>query len=189
MEKPHRLRTLALGAGLVEYRMRVREIRPNWSPRIEMYLKNAGISARAPWCASFQQFITDRAAAAHRLHNPLDDVKLEAYVPSYVEWAHKTDRIVSPEQAGVGDLVAFNFHGERFDHIGMMYGKVDAHGQFRTLEGNTNVKGAREGDAVLPKWRNHNDYTCAFICWDDNQWSKGPFDSEMIDALHDYAVL
>jgi hypothetical protein len=161
------LRLSALAYGLMELSARVREEKPNWSPRIKEYFLNIvpPITVPAPWCAVLQQFVTDRSARAHTVTNPLDAVVLEAYVQSYFEWAKKNNKLIPAKDALPGDLVLFTFGNVRYDHIGMLMTKIGKDKWFKSLEGNTNAAGSREGDEVAAKWRPTTDEV--FVRWDN----------------------
>lgn len=122
-----------------------------------------------PWCAAVIQFATDVTAKGLGTRNPLDDVKLEAYVQSYVDWAIGKKKEVSWFQTSIGDLVCFSFGGSRYDHIGMVLSVPDRQGRFKTIEGNTSDSSQRDGDALAVKTRTihtgHKPVT--FIRWSD----------------------
>lgn len=144
------LRHMALAVALGEHARQVRELRPNWHPRIAEYWRNldppldiAGMKNPPPWCAVFVQFVYDLAAAKFGVTNPLNDVPLEAYVQSYVDLALKRGWVIAAEQADAGDLVCYSFGGRRFDHIGLLI-VPPVGGRFETVEGNT--PGTADGD-------------------------------------------
>lgn len=160
------LRDAALGFAIAELDHGVREVGgQNTGPRVRKYLENAEINVAAPWCAAFVQYVTDAVCNLLVRPNPLDAVKLEAYVQSYHEWAKNAGVIIPAEQAGPGDLVLYNFNGQRWDHIGIL---LDAPTDklFRAIEGNTNDGGAREGDAVQVRVRSMaKNYPVEFVRW------------------------
>lgn len=159
------LRQVALGVAICEVDNKVREEGgANAGPRVRKYLANAGINVAAPWCAAFVQYVSDVAANALAVPNPLDAVKLEAYVQSYYVWAKEAGALVKPEAALPGDLVLYDFHGKRWDHIGLLL-DTPTEGAFRSVEGNTNEAGSREGDGVLVRVRSLTKYPCAFVRW------------------------
>jgi hypothetical protein len=164
------LRAAALGVALCEAQRRVREEGGNnLGPRIREYAENADppIHVAAAWCALLMQFVADVAAAGMEVVNPLDEVKLEALVQSYFNWASERGLIVTASEAEAGDLALFRFHGERYDHIGMVRGPMREVGGRRlipTVEGNTNDGGSRDGDGVYLKIREVNDRVI-FVRW------------------------
>lgn len=156
----------ALGAAMHDLRRGVREMRENWSKEIEHMLRNAGITVPAPWCAAAVQDWSDSGALALGVKNPLDTVKLQAYVPSYVEWARENGKLCKVEDAQPGMIVAYKF-GKRYDHIGMVLTPPKyVMTQFESIEGNTNEDGQREGVKVLQKRRTaYGDGKVVFIAW------------------------
>ena len=159
----------ALGAAAHDLRRGVRESRENAGKEVDHMLKNAGITVPAPWCAAFVQDCTDSASSATGLRNPLDDVKLEALVASYVEWAKQKGKVCTmAAQAKPGYLVAFNFGGVRWDHIAIVTippTDDQANAVFQTIEGNSNDSGSREGDKVVRKTRHVIPGRTLFIAW------------------------
>lgn len=159
------LRQVTLGVAICEAQRKVREDGTNSGPRVREYLKAAGVSVAAPWCAAFVNFCADVAASALALKNPLDDVKLEAYVQSYFQWADESHALVKESQALPGDLVLYSFGKKRWDHIGLLL-DTPVDGSFRAIEGNTNAAGGREGDGVLVRLRGtKKGYPVQFVRW------------------------
>lgn len=146
------LQSVALGVAVCDADHKVREEGGNnRGARIRAYLDNADIGVPAPWCAAFVQYCADVAARSLGVLNPLDDVKLEAYVQSYADH-FRNGNVVTPELARPGDLVFFSFGGERWDHIGFVAQRpID--GTFWSVEGNTSDASQRDGDGVVLKPR------------------------------------
>ena len=172
-EEAHDLRVSALGFALSEADAGVIEQGENSGTRIRAYAQNTDppINVAAPWCAMFVQYVTDKAAKPQGLANPLDGVKLEAYVESYHEWAKTNNKLV--EVPVKGDLALFSFGGQRFDHIGIVLTPPSASGRFTTVEGNTSpgvgattAEREREGDGVYIKDRTgRGKYAVKFVRW------------------------
>lgn len=144
-----RLTTLGVAACDADHRVR-EEGGNNRGTRIRQYLDNVGIAEPAPWCAAFVQYCADVAARTLGVPNPLDAVKLEAYVQSYAD--RFADQAVDEDHAEPGDLVLFSFGGERWDHIGFVAQPVSG-GSFWAIEGNTGDVSQRDGDGVYIKPR------------------------------------
>jgi len=156
----------ALGEGVKE------EGGENQGDDVRKYLWNAGINVPAPWCAAAVQFWTDVASRIIGARNPLDDVKREALVADYVTLAESLGWIVPPERCLPGDLVCFRFGSTgRWNHIGIVMDPPVLLGPgrwstVRTIEGNTNAGGGREGDGVFMKLRSVTPGRICFIRWD-----------------------
>lgn len=123
------------------------------------------IHEAVPWCALAVQKWSDVAAKGLAVANPLDAVRLEAYVQDY----HETmkHRVIGPAVAVErGDLVLFSFGGKRWDHIGIVAVPPDNTGEFYSVEGNTSDENQREGDRVARKRRStRKTYKVEFIRW------------------------
>jgi hypothetical protein len=161
------LQAVALGAAGMEADHRVREEGGNnRGPRVRTYLLGIDppISTAAPWCAAFVQYCSDVAARTLGVPNPLDAVRLEAYVQSYAdEFQHQAVGIGS---ALAGDLVLYSFGGERWDHIGFFSHRGDGD-VFWVVEGNTSLSNPRDGGGVALKARDMSagDRDPIFIRW------------------------
>lgn len=162
-----RLNYAALGAAGLHLKRGTREAHPNKNDGLEVrrMLKNAGISEPAPWCAAFVQDCADAAAVATGLANPLDAVVHEAYVPSYYQWAVENGKVVKYSDVVPGDLVLFwNDALGRWAHIGFVVAKMSGD-EFKSIEGNTNDEGSREGYEVALRLRKFKTGKTSFIRW------------------------
>lgn len=162
---------VALGIALGDVDHGVIEEGNNTGPRIRAYLKHAGITVPAPWCAAAVTYWSDIAAEALDVPNPLDAVKLEAYVPSFHEWAKSEDRIVDVALAQPGDLILYKFGGKRWDHIGIVLRPLK-NGRIAAVEGNTGPgigssvdEREREGDGVYAKLRTIGRQPIEIVRW------------------------
>lgn len=161
------LRAVALGVAIAQVDHGVREEGGNnrgaW---IKRYLANCDppLPEGNPWCAAAVQYVADCAARAMHSLNPLDGVRLEAYVQSYYDWAKPLGLLVESDEALPGDLILFNFHGARWDHIGLVL-EAPRNGVVRTVEGNTGADGGRDGDGYHFKARTVVPGRTAFIRW------------------------
>jgi len=133
----------------------VKEVARNSGPEIDLWLAGVGLLPGQPWCAAWVHAMFLRAAraigapspcprtgSALRLYQLADDnFKLAWSV------AVRND-IVRPGQIFVES------HGEGKGHCGIVLG-VDPKlgGVCRTVSGNTNEAGSREGNAVVVQWR------------------------------------
>lgn len=163
-----KLGLVTLGVALGEVDHEVREVGGNnRGPRIAHYLRSLDppINDAAPWCAAMISYVSDVAAQALGVPNPLDGVRHEAYVQSFHDWASAQGLIVQPSEAEPGDLVLFDFRGIRWDHIGIVLTPPDESGGFRSVEGNTGDRSQRDGDGVFVKGRRIDSYPTAFVRW------------------------
>lgn len=156
------LALVALGVATCDADHKVKEEGGNnKGPRIFQYLRNVDppINIAAAWCAAALQYWFDVAARTLGVKNPLDGVRLEAYVQSYHDFL-MPQHAVEPNAVLPGDIVMFHFGEERWDHIGIVAVPPNDQGVFFSVEGNTNEAGSREGDGVLLKPRNVGPKVC-----------------------------
>lgn len=149
--------------------LQVREEGDNRGEMVEAFQREAEINPGAPWCAAFVNWCAKQAASVKGVHSPLEDVPLEGYVQSYVEYGRDQGWIVEEPEA-IGDLFCLWYpwlnDGEgRYGHIGFVY-EVGSP-TFRTIEGNTNKDGSREGDGVYVRSRSRQARKLVFLHWGD----------------------
>lgn len=165
---------VTLGLALAEVDHLVREdAGPNRGERIDRYNANTDppVPPGSPYCAAGVQYVADVAAKALDVYNPLDAVRLEAYVQSYHDWAKEGGLFVPVPRRG--DLVLFSFGGLRFDHIGIVARDLDRLGRFQSVEANTSPgvglsdrERQREGDGWYRKERRiEGGYPVRFVRW------------------------
>ena len=135
-----------------------RESSKNFSPRIRQYQQATTLSPGPwPWCAAFVCWVV-----REWLTNGGDEyLSLKRTTPEnwrpttplafgFLAWAKKRPNtcLILPdsEKPLPGDLVVFDF-----SHIGIV--EEGLRSTMRTIEGNTNGKGSREGDGVYSKER------------------------------------
>jgi hypothetical protein len=133
----------------------VKEESPNWGKFVAVYLKCIGILFPAPWCAAFVAYKVHQAAAVLGIKAKWPKWGLVAKV---VTWA-KAQGITHPDP--IPGYVFAVYHPElrRYAHIGFIaeVRKVkDGRWLFRTVEGNSNSDGSREGKEVASNWRSWN---------------------------------
>jgi hypothetical protein len=126
----------------------------NWGPEIKEFLNAAGINAPAPWCAAYCAWAVREACKLKGVENPFKDLTYKAYVPAYVEWAREHNSLVSPADAGPGDLFLLYFPSlGRYAHMGFVIEVNEQEGWFTTVEGNGNDEASREGYKVVSRRR------------------------------------
>lgn len=116
----------------------------NSSPMIDKYLGLVKLK-KVAWCASFVYWCLRRAGISR---SSLPKRWKAPAVRFWVAWAKKEGRITKTPNRG---YLFFWLNGTR-GHIGFV-NRVGGNGLFRTIEGNTNFRGAREGDGVYRKKR------------------------------------
>lgn len=138
----------------------------NSGPQIRAFALNADppIHESVPWCALAVQKWSDVGAKALGVDNPLDEVRLEAYVQNYYDTLKHLE--IEGQYAECGDLVLYSFGGKRWDHIGLVVRAPEHDGSMVCVEGNTSSESQRDGDAVAVKERHtHLSYDVTFIDW------------------------
>ena len=128
----------AAALGIAQSQKGVREIGgANVGPQVDQYLASAGVAPGNPWCASFVTWSLEQAG--HKMPG-----NGWAAVATWVQNAKQGSnglKIVSPEDARPGDIVAYDWGGGNDfgsdGHIGFLDSNVKD-GQFTALEGNNN---------------------------------------------------
>ena len=116
----------------------------NWGPMVKVFLRAAGLAGPAPWCAAFVTWCLV-IAGVQRSKLPL----ASASTAAWIKWAWVNHRFyTSPKR---GDLFVWNDQGK--GHIGFVADVYPKTGKVRTIEGNTNDGGSREGFAVCERKR------------------------------------
>ena len=136
----------------------VREIGHNTGPEVDMFLYAAKLYPGDPWCAAFINWGVEQGAAVTGIESPLEDVPLQGYVQSYVDYGEANGWVIPAHLAGLGDLFCVYHHSKaRYAHIGFVYGIDYEEGTFTTIEGNSNTTGSREGIEVVELTRKITD--------------------------------
>ena len=98
------------------------------------YVKAYGVDT--DWCVIFIWWLFKELNSSSLFY----DGKKTAYVPAVDDWAVRNKLTVSKKNAKAGDLVIFDWYGDRTrDHIGIIE-KVNSNGTITTIEGNTTTK-------------------------------------------------
>ena len=121
----------------------IKEEGNNGGPEVKRYLKAVGLGVGYPWCMAFVYWCVDQAAQKLKMVNPLI---MTAGVLR--QWNETTLRKVPNKGAGPvqpGDIFIIDFGGGN-GHAGFV---VSIEGSIvKTIEGNTNDAGCREGYEV-----------------------------------------
>ena len=125
----------------------------NCGPKVDAYKAATWLDADKgwPWCAAFICWLIREAIEG-------EDVKFSrpetAGAWDFENWAKRQAsngvglRKPTNEDIKAGDIVVFTF-----SHIGIAIADIDSSGYIKTIEGNTNGAGSREGGSVLEKNR------------------------------------
>jgi cell wall-associated NlpC family hydrolase len=124
----------------------------NCGPRVNEYKAATWLDSTKswPWCAAFICWLF-REAMKDGKYSFERPKTAGAY--DFENWCREQDTHVllkKPHNGDIkpGDIVIFNF-----SHIGLAIGNPDSAGYVKTIEGNTDGFGSREGGAVLEKRR------------------------------------
>lgn len=124
----------------------------NCGPRVNEYKSATWLDSTKswPWCAAFICWLF-REAMVGGTYSFKRPQTAGAY--DFENWCKQQDSSVQlkkPHNGDIkpGDIVIFNF-----SHIGIAVGSPDSDGYIKTIEGNTDGAGSREGGAVLEKRR------------------------------------
>jgi len=162
---------LAPGSALLGAAVRIAKLQigvmesggPNCGPEVERYLAAVGLPKGQPWCASFVYWVFNEAAKKLGDTNPL--VRTGSVIDHWERAPAKAK--ISPEAAfedlrilPPGTLFLID-HGNHRGHIGIVVA-AEAAG-LRTVEGNTNRGGGREGDGVYARSRDYRIVNLGYI--------------------------
>jgi hypothetical protein len=156
----------ALIAEAKKYRTERENNKDNRSIRIDYWnLETIGVwvdfpnGARgAPWCCSYVTAV-GRQSLGHAWPVPLT-----ASVQTVVDWAEAKG--VLKEEPKRGDLLVSWYSSlGRFGHIAIVI-DVMTDGRIKTIEGNTNLDGSREGYGIFERLRSPSD-RYKFVRWAD----------------------
>ncbi len=103
-----------------------------------------------PWCAAFvcwavKQALTGRTVSFKRPTTP------GAW--DFERWCREQDKSVMLKKPHNGDIKRGDIVVFEFSHIGIAVGSPDTNGNVKTVEGNTDASGGREGVEVARKTR------------------------------------
>lgn len=133
----------------------IRETSKNQGPGIAKYWPTTsypqGYNNREPWCAAFMCWCIKQAGLFSEEHRPKSAAAYK--LGGFEAWARgvypSAVLTMRPSSIKTGDIVIFSF-----SHIGIATSDSDSNGSFRTIEGNTNAQGSRDGNGVWEKTRN-----------------------------------
>ena len=121
----------------------------NAGPAVESYLKSVGLGKGYAWCMAFVYWSVKEAAKKLNTTSPL--VKTAGVLRQWNEVSPKLKVTKNPK---AGDIFIMDY-GKGLGHTGFVV-EVRADGSLRTIEGNTNDEGSREGYEVCYRTRRQN---------------------------------
>ena len=128
----------------------------NRGPRIDEFKASTNLNPKAawPWCAAFVCWCVQQAL----LQTGTKETKTfkrprTAGAWDFENWSLAQDGSTSTKKPHRGDIQRGDIVCFTFSHIGIALSAPDAKGNVKTVEGNTDGAGSREGGAVLTKVR------------------------------------
>lgn len=143
-------------AGFLVDKMKVKEVGNNAGTWVEKFLKSCGLAKGNPWCACMVNYCLDEAGypkglMGNRQYRPSFS---RGRVKEWWKWALNEDRDITIEDVEKGDLFLWvNANGT--GHTGWVVSAYKVLGVWfiKTIEGNTDADGSREGDGMYRKTR------------------------------------
>jgi hypothetical protein len=116
--------------------------------QVEAYLKSVNLGKGYPWCAAYVIWVYKQCG--------INTSTASAWSPSLLPRSKVIYQAGRPP-TGIpqpGDVFGIYFNNlKRVGHVGFVHRWQDLNGYVRTVEGNTNEAGSREGDGVYMKRR------------------------------------
>lgn len=128
----------------------------NCGPRVNEYKAATWLPADKgwPWCAAFVCWCVGEAMLAAGIAETKTFKRPRtAGAWDFENWSLEQDASTNTRKPHGGDIQAGDIVIFTFSHIGIATSAPDKNGNVRTIEGNTDGAGSREGGAVLAKVR------------------------------------
>ena len=128
----------------------------NCGPRVNEYKAATDLppSKSWPWCAAFICWCVREAMQKASIHETKTFRRPRtAGAWNFENWSLAQDDTTSTKKPHRGDIRPGDIVIFKFSHIGLAISTPDKNGNVRTIEGNTDGSGAREGGSVLIKIR------------------------------------
>ena len=128
----------------------------NCGPRVNEYKAATWLNPKVgwPWCAAFVAFCFREALALSGVKETKTFKRPRtASAYDFENWSMEQDNSTHTKKPHKGDIKAGDIIVFTFSHIGIALSSPDKNGNVRTIEGNTDGAGSREGGAVLRKTR------------------------------------
>lgn len=139
------LSTAALNIAITQLGFEEKPRGSNWGHPVQDYLDSVGLHFPASWCLAFVYWCFDKAANQLEVPNPL--IKTGGVLHAWNETESKF-RASTPQ---IGSIFIMDL-GHGLGHCGFVENVEN--GWIRTIDGNTNDTGSREGFEVCRKLRN-----------------------------------
>jgi hypothetical protein len=125
----------------------------NCGPRVNEYKAATYLPPDQPWpwCAAFVCWIV-REAMKGQTYTFKRPTTAGAW--DLERWSREQDASTQTRRNPQRDIQPGDIVIYKFSHVGFAASTVDANGNFKAIEGNTDGEGSREGGAVLRKVRN-----------------------------------
>jgi hypothetical protein len=128
----------------------------NCGPRVNEYKAATWLPADKawPWCAAFICWIAQEAMRKASIHETARFKRPRtAGAWDFENWSLAQDSTTWTRRPHRGDIQPGDIVIFRFSHIGLAVSAPDKNGNVRTIEGNTDAAGSREGGGVFRKVR------------------------------------
>lgn len=128
----------------------------NCGPRVDEYKASTWLDARMgwPWCAAFVCWcVREAMVLAGVKETQTFQRPRTAGAWDFENWSMRQDGSTHTKKPHRGDILPGDIVIFSFSHIGIATSSPDKNGNVRTIEGNTDGAGSREGGAVLRKTR------------------------------------
>jgi hypothetical protein len=117
---------------------------PNWGDAPQKYLKSVGINFPASWCMAFSYWCVNEASKSLGLFNPL--IRTGGVLD---QW-NKVPSARKKKLPNIGSIFIMDF-GRGLGHTGIVTEIIGD--KIKTIEGNSNDEGSREGYEVCERTR------------------------------------
>lgn len=128
----------------------------NCGPRVDEYKAATWLNPKVgwPWCAAFVCWCVREALAATGMKETKTFKRPRtAGAWDFENWSLAQDKSTWTRKPHKNDIQAGDIVIFKFSHIGIATSAPDKSGNVKTIEGNTDGAGSREGGAVLAKVR------------------------------------
>lgn len=128
----------------------------NCGPRVDEYKASTWLNPKVgwPWCAAFVCWCFREALVVAGIKETKTFKRPRtAGAWDFENWSLEQDESTNTKKPHKGDIQSGDILIFTFSHIGIALSSPDKNGNLRSVEGNTDGAGSREGGAVLKKTR------------------------------------